>query len=426
MPTRLLLEGSDLAELMVHVRSEFGPTARIVRAERVRSGGVAGFFSRERYELTVDVPDAPAAQVLDQRPRALRHPAGGLEALLAAADAGDGAGAAAVSEPAPASAVGPARGEVAVAAPRVSTGEQAFASVLEQVRAMTGGSRPAELPAAEVVPAAAGPRVFEPLAPAVVPAVVTSAVTSAVTPVPVAAVAHPAHPVQDTQAAPPSQVAAGVPRDQLLQIGLPVALLAAVPGDGPVPLGRVLAAVPAAPPLPRERGSVVVVVGAADEAARVADLVAQRLDQPAGTVVHAGRIESVGGHGRRLTTAAAAERWRVRCPDLDHVAVVALGVGPSVDDTAAGAELLEALRPDAAWAVVDARSKARDCRRWIEAVGGGRGIDALAVQGLFETSEPGTVLGLGVPVAWVDGVPATRIAWAAALSMGLPEGTDWD
>ena len=90
MSTRLLLEGGDLAELMVHVRAEFGPTARIIRADRVRSGGLVGFFARERYELTVDVPDEPFA-----RPRAMRAPAPavagpvGLDALLAAADAAE-------------------------------------------------------------------------------------------------------------------------------------------------------------------------------------------------------------------------------------------------------------------------------------------------------------------------------------------------
>ncbi|WP_200829739.1 hypothetical protein, partial [Cellulomonas algicola] len=80
MTTRLLLEGTSLAELMAHVRAEFGPQARVVRAERVRSGGIGGFFARERYEITVDVPPPPEA-----RPAALRAvPAGGLPALLAA------------------------------------------------------------------------------------------------------------------------------------------------------------------------------------------------------------------------------------------------------------------------------------------------------------------------------------------------------
>ncbi|OZB49673.1 MAG: hypothetical protein B7X40_04920, partial [Cellulomonas sp. 14-74-6] len=57
MGERLLLEGADLAGLIVRVREELGPGARIVRAEKVRSGGFGGFFARERYELTIDVPE---------------------------------------------------------------------------------------------------------------------------------------------------------------------------------------------------------------------------------------------------------------------------------------------------------------------------------------------------------------------------------
>ncbi|NKY12239.1 hypothetical protein, partial [Cellulomonas hominis] len=139
MPTRLLLEGADLAELMVHVRAEFGPTARIVRAERVRSGGIAGFFARERYELTIDVPDAApstASGLPRRRGTSTVVTAGGIDALLAAADAADAGPDGTLLAPAGPGGLPEARG------PRVSTGEEAFASVLEQMRAMTGGVPP--------------------------------------------------------------------------------------------------------------------------------------------------------------------------------------------------------------------------------------------------------------------------------------------
>ena len=49
---------------MARVRREHGPTARIVKAERVRSGGIGGFFAREYFEVTpVRVP-----QPRSQRP----------------------------------------------------------------------------------------------------------------------------------------------------------------------------------------------------------------------------------------------------------------------------------------------------------------------------------------------------------------------
>ena len=80
------------------------------------------------------------------------------------------------------------------------------------------------------------------------------------------------------------------------------------------------------------------------------------------------------------------------------------------------------LRADQVWAVVDARTKTVDAATWMAQVGGDVGVDAVAVRGLFDTAQPGTVLDLGVPVAWVDGVPATTVAWAAALGQALGRG----
>src|SRR4051812_16571925 len=60
VPTRLLLEGCDLEELLAQVRAEHGPDAVIVSAEKVRTGGVGGLFGTQKYELTVEVPDAVA------------------------------------------------------------------------------------------------------------------------------------------------------------------------------------------------------------------------------------------------------------------------------------------------------------------------------------------------------------------------------
>ncbi len=66
MLTQLQLEGPELEPLLARVRNELGPSARIVHAEKIRSGGVAGFFARQRFELTVEVdpsvPRAPAAR----------------------------------------------------------------------------------------------------------------------------------------------------------------------------------------------------------------------------------------------------------------------------------------------------------------------------------------------------------------------------
>src|SRR6478752_5078160 len=56
LPTRLQLEGPDLPQLVAQVRAEYGAAAKIVKAERVRRGGVGGFFAREYFQLLVELP----------------------------------------------------------------------------------------------------------------------------------------------------------------------------------------------------------------------------------------------------------------------------------------------------------------------------------------------------------------------------------
>ncbi|WP_091555642.1 hypothetical protein [Micromonospora pattaloongensis] len=56
----MLLEGPEIEPLLAQVREEYGAGARIVNAEKVRVGGVGGFFAREHFELSVEVPDGVA------------------------------------------------------------------------------------------------------------------------------------------------------------------------------------------------------------------------------------------------------------------------------------------------------------------------------------------------------------------------------
>jgi hypothetical protein len=92
MPQRLLLEGSDIDELLLRVQSEHGPHAKIVHAEQKLVGGVAGFFARRRYELSVQV-DEPGAVPLPTGPAGAEDGASSFEDLLVRADSADGAAA---------------------------------------------------------------------------------------------------------------------------------------------------------------------------------------------------------------------------------------------------------------------------------------------------------------------------------------------
>jgi hypothetical protein len=58
VPTRVLLEGPAIEPLLAQVRQEYGSGVRIISADKVRSGGIGGFFAKQHYELSVEVPDS--------------------------------------------------------------------------------------------------------------------------------------------------------------------------------------------------------------------------------------------------------------------------------------------------------------------------------------------------------------------------------
>lgn len=55
--SRSTLRGTDLAALQAQVFEEYGPTARIVSAERVTQGGIGGMLARKYFEVTVETDD---------------------------------------------------------------------------------------------------------------------------------------------------------------------------------------------------------------------------------------------------------------------------------------------------------------------------------------------------------------------------------
>ncbi|WP_127543594.1 hypothetical protein [Actinoplanes sp. OR16] len=54
----MLLEGPTIEPLLAQVRDEYGSGVKIISADKVRSGGIGGFFAKQHYELSVEVPDA--------------------------------------------------------------------------------------------------------------------------------------------------------------------------------------------------------------------------------------------------------------------------------------------------------------------------------------------------------------------------------
>mgnify|MGYP001331211153 CR=1 FL=1 len=56
---RLRCDPARVADPAAHVRRVHGPSARLVRVDEVRVGGIAGFFARRYLDLVVELPEPP-------------------------------------------------------------------------------------------------------------------------------------------------------------------------------------------------------------------------------------------------------------------------------------------------------------------------------------------------------------------------------
>ena len=101
MPSRFQLRGHSIEGLRWQLFDTYGSRARIIRAERIQTGGLFGLGATTTFEVTVEVDGRPASNTPSSsrgRPaveRASRRPAAarrGLADLLADADGADDAG----------------------------------------------------------------------------------------------------------------------------------------------------------------------------------------------------------------------------------------------------------------------------------------------------------------------------------------------
>jgi hypothetical protein len=180
---------------------------------------------------------------------------------------------------------------------------------------------------------------------------------------------------------------------------------------------RLLEELPQAGALPKLGGSVLAVVGEAEEALALAnDLAAEAGVNPEEIVLVSSsyRGKSVS-EGRRLSSAEdTCERrrsWRRRRTP------VVVAVDAPVGTSAAWARhVLEALEPVMTWATVEATRKTDDVRAWADDLDG---LDAIAITNTDDTVSPAALIDTGIPVGRVDGRPATPLLWAALLAERL-------
>jgi hypothetical protein len=124
LPQQYLLRGRSLDELAREATELYGADARIVRAERVLDAGLPGFLGRRHLEVTVQVPDPAARELVPAAPAV--HVLGrraGIAALLESADSTEDDVNAAIEE----------RAGPPVSQQAVSTESPGFAEILSRL-----------------------------------------------------------------------------------------------------------------------------------------------------------------------------------------------------------------------------------------------------------------------------------------------------
>ena len=406
---RMQLDGPDLEELLVRARHEYGSDVRIVQADKVRSGGLGGFFARERYQLSVEVDaatstESAAAELGTAALLDLADAISDRESTVGAPESSRDDGCFTPGNPGDDGSTPGIPGDdgftpgipgVAAAGPALSTDSETFADVLARLTKTVGPQAPA--------PAAAAPTRAE-----LVPEPIRGRPVFAAP----AAQHNRATPARRR---PRQESLPALSMHDLRGLGLPPALLAdAGNGDLLGTLVGALRALPPAPPVPNGAGVIVAVVGDGDVAwdAGVQVVRSIGLDERAMVYVTAGQAPARIAPARRVTgieqLATRLDRWRKRATPT----VAVLDAPMSVQSAWWNRRALATLRPQGVWLVVPATRKTADVAGWVHRLGR---ADALIVTDVDSSADPASVLQLGVPVALLDGRPATPGAWAGVL-----------
>jgi hypothetical protein len=464
----VLLEGPAIEPLLAQVRDEYGSRVRIISADKVRSGGVGGFFAKQHYELSVEVPDPNEDRTdMAQRTKTADNGQHSLERLLERAESQDR-----IEEPARSAtrasgtasprSVTPASFGIsrpAEATPRPSPennfgadeGRSAAlgdtgAAFAELMAGLNGGdstdrltSRP-KAAAREDTPtvrpfrpaeASESPMNTAPRMPAAPPSVAPQ--SPAPPPPPIVAQTSPAPSLAerigglaasaievDPPPPPPAEPAAPVGDSDpvirnLMTVGMPEAMARQITGgDTYAGVLSVLAARPAAPAVPDGPGEILVLAGELNLGVTIGRQLLEQIGVPENHLLLAAQSTAgTGLHSSRLiSTPEAAEQRAEKLHSAEEPWVVVLEAPVGGTDPIWINEMCDAIGATALWAVVDATRKTADTGRHLRSLGE---VESLVVHGVELTSDPASVLGLDLPIYSLDGKPATPHAWAAML-----------
>jgi hypothetical protein len=420
LASQLRFEGPELETLLEQVRDEVGGDARIVEANRIRKGGVGGFFAKEHFEVLVEEPIDPvvAGGRNDARPGPARAPASILDLADQVNDAERQTSADGDEGPA------------------VSTETDDFNAMLARLTAQFEERRLFEqrgnvlAPPADPVVLDDDERSDDPVVIDDLPVIDRpKAVMPEPAPIPVGPAlmspspraASPAGPPVATAAAPrPVPAPAASPTEStriertLERLGLPNDLVPEHATDAGLrsALLESLSRLPVAPAPPDTPGVVVAVVGDGTAPARLARRLATDLE------IDLEHIElSTPRQGCDLAAPAAAAERRLSWRRRPRPTIVVVSTGTSRRELAWARAILDHLEPTIVWAVADASCKPMDVGDRLARLGG---VDALALVGVENTVSPASVLTLGVPVGRLDGQVATPLSWTELLMERMP------
>ncbi|GAA2747462.1 hypothetical protein GCM10009868_37060 [Terrabacter aerolatus] len=178
-------------------------------------------------------------------------------------------------------------------------------------------------------------------------------------------------------------------------------------GDHDDPARTAHASGAAVPALLDAPGDLVLVLGLGDSAWPVTDSMAAALERSGRSIARHGGGAAARPGGPRLASRWDAAEARALAVEAHATVVTAYGLGspttglPHLDEVGV-------LGPDQVWLVVDARHKADETFDWVATVREVLHVDALAVVGAGDSRTAHTVNGLGLPLGWLDGMPAPR------------------
>ncbi|MEO7261577.1 MAG: hypothetical protein ABI047_10040 [Jatrophihabitantaceae bacterium] len=407
MPEPLVCEDSDLQRLLDTVHSQ--PGAEILYQDRIRRGGVFGFFAREVHRVAYHVParaDTVTGEVASDAGLAVSNePAGGLPELgdlLASVEAVEALEALSADQH---RAAGPAVPQQQ-ASPQQASPQHDFADLL---RSLTDAdlidsdltdSRPAD---GEPAGSTASPAAEQLSAPPARP--------------PRPASAKPASRSNVTAFGRPDARARLEVLMQLRQVGVPVSVNPRTDTHSLYEaLESILEELPAPAMPPRGAGQVLAVVGESGPALEAAHTCAAMLRIPRNSIGVAGLPEHASAEEDYPWISGQQEALRLRTElsrtDLPSIVVIATDATEAGSDDPWAAEMLAALRPTAVWAVVDARWKTEDSRAQLDRLGQ---VDALVVHSAQLSASPASVWDLDLPLGLLDGRAANTFAWTGLL-----------